>query len=240
VIDENDIKKVEEEAERAGADYILLPFIRHEKEIQKQLSNQGYINLPWNIEAEIFIDDTDIDKFLYNQIGAKRFNEIKRLVRKAREKYAINYYSLSAKNTEDNIFCELHKKNINKYQHSLNPYDLEEINIIKNSSLSEKFYYMNRKDLSTNNVIQSSLNFIDISNNYMAMLVQGIDSSQVKKGTNLYITETYENYLNGFSKNIKLFNLGRGGSINKLNLGCNIFHVLHHSIKPLQKKKISN
>jgi replication initiation and membrane attachment protein DnaB len=65
-----------------GVEYILVPFSRRKTETENQLREESYIELPWSIESEIFISDNDIDRYLYNQIGAKKFNEMKRLVRK--------------------------------------------------------------------------------------------------------------------------------------------------------------
>ncbi len=224
----------EKKATALGADWILWPLLRNNKENEIRL--EKYTKLTWFLESVLELkENSDLDAFLWQQLGKSTFKNIQRLNRKAIAEYKTSYLSLPKSSLRETAkFDTLHNLNLKQYKIPVNMFNNDILTCLANSDLAAEFFLCLREENNGAKTVQASLNRQNDKERTFYFLVQGQDRSQVPPYHNLYLAETYELMKKGFNDGILNYNLGRGAPFTKSKLGCNEFYILSNYIKKLK------
>ena len=211
------------------AAWILVPVLRPSAAAW-ELAERGFVDLPWFVEAEYRVRD-GVDQDLRAQLGSDRYRTLRRMVRRVGEHYAWQAYTGESLTPDVwRSFDRLHRLNIERYGHSRNHFGGAVLNVLSTSPLAHSLCVFRFERRTDGVPVQAVLAIRD--GDHVRLLVGGIDHATVPSAHNLYAAGYYATYQWGATHGIRVFNLGRGAPIDKLNAGANHFELLSNHLAP--------
>jgi pimeloyl-ACP methyl ester carboxylesterase len=221
-----------EEARARGIGQLLVPTVRETADAGA-LAEREFVAVPAFVEC-VFELEAGVDADLRARVGRRRHREVLRLVARAEERYAVEYYDAARLRTEANVLelaATLHDFNRRKYGHRLNLYAEPILRRLLDSALGDHLLIAVRSERASGTPVQASIALIDRSRAQLYLLVHGIRHDLVPSAVNLDIADTYQYYRLAEREGVTEVNLGRGSPEYKRNLGAHRLHLLENWVR---------
>jgi hypothetical protein len=218
-------------ARDAGAEWLLYPQVRTTDD-STALAAVGFLDLPWFLEAQYRVR-TGVDDDLRAHLGNSRYRDLRRLVRRAATEYdhrVLDGAAAAADPAALKAFDQLHSLNLTKYGHRYNHLSGTALDLVLDSPLRDRMRLFLRQSRTDGETVQAVLCFLDPTGTELTILAQGIDHGLVTPGQNVYRAAFYELYQWGEAHGVRVFSLGRGNEVKKLDVGANTYHLLANHI----------
>ena len=220
------VESILERAEARQVEQVLVPIVRN-CEDAGALAARGFESLPWFVEA-VYERKRGLDADLREQKSRKHVNALFKVVRFAEQEYDFEIHRHADLVARPALVAEaavLHQRNIEKYRHAQNNYDVSILQQILGCALGRHLLIAIRRDRETGDAVQAFINFVDEGRGEFFLCVQGIDAAAVRPGHNLYAAGFYQLMRWAEERGIGVFSLGRGNVEQKRLLGANRFHL---------------
>ncbi|MFH0908267.1 MAG: GNAT family N-acetyltransferase [bacterium] len=221
-----------DEAKRLGARQLLVPTVR-DIDDSSDLTAAGFRPLPCFVESIARLGP-DLDADLRARVGADRFRQIKRMVRRVERQYEFLFLRAADMEQDSGLVAEiarLHGLNISQHDFGVNFFRSEALQHVLQSPLRDRLLVGMRCDRGDGAPRQAVITLLCEETGELFALAQGIDHEHVAREMNLYITLYYRLYEYGAAHGAHVFHLGRGAQDEKRRLGANRYVLLNHWMK---------
>jgi hypothetical protein len=220
------------EARRAGVEQVVIPAVRRAA-TDSVLERSGFVGVPWSIEAECTLE-SGLDAHLRRQLGRDRHEGIRRIARRAEQRFHARYYFASELRQHPALIdtvARLHGCNVRKYEHAANFFSAPLLRQLLDSPIGDHLLVGVRYDAGTGSPVQTSISLLDRSSRQLYWLAVGIDHDQVSPQVNLFVADYYGVAALAHEHGIRTINLGRGNPVQKRRLGANRFYVVQNWVR---------